>query len=282
MANENFHITEYGLFFRTLGAPDNGEIIGAGFMKKNNKGWDQVNRKQDHYSLCYVISGSGKYIDHRGAEYVLKAGSFFQRIPGILHSTYIEEENTWRECFICLGKSLCDVLLKMGIINPEIPCGYAGLSRNIINVFRKIQRDIKNATDLSAGELVSDLLKIQQQIVNTEKSESSGEDNAMISLACQILSEDLDKRLDLRKMCREQGWGYEKFRKLFRKRLGVSPVQYRIRVRIDAARNLLLADKDRKISDVAYELGYPSVYEFSAQFKKNTGLPPGVFRKGFI
>ena len=89
---------------------------------------------------------------------------------------------------------------------------------------------------------------------------------------------NLQSRIDLKELCRENGWGYEKFRKIFKQSTGVSPAQYRLRRRLDQAKTLLLSDRDMPLSEIAIRLGYTNVYEFSAQFKKSTGQPPGKFR----
>jgi AraC family L-rhamnose operon transcriptional activator RhaR len=86
-------------------------------------------------------------------------------------------------------------------------------------------------------------------------------------------------RFDLKAYCVEKGWGYEKFRKTFKKHIGVSPKEYLIRKRMDEACRLLRSTKKR-ISVIATDLGYASQYEFSNQFSKYFNVAPKHYREG--
>ena len=63
------------------------------------------------------------------------------------------------------------------------------------------------------------------------------------------------------------------FRQLFLKQYGVTPRQYIINARIVKAKQLL-ATGDKKISAVAEECGFVSVYHFSRCFKEKVGVTP--------
>jgi len=64
----------------------------------------------------------------------------------------------------------------------------------------------------------------------------------------------------------------------FKKRFGVSPIQYLISRRIDAARRLIL-ETDRRIRQIATDCGFENEYYFSRLFKNKTGLSPESYRK---
>jgi YesN/AraC family two-component response regulator len=66
------------------------------------------------------------------------------------------------------------------------------------------------------------------------------------------------------------------FRKLFTEVVGTSPIAYVHKLRIKKAKEMLKSDYG-SISDIAYSLGYLSVYDFSRTFKKHTGIPPSKF-----
>lgn len=68
------------------------------------------------------------------------------------------------------------------------------------------------------------------------------------------------------------------FRRRFKGELGISPVQYREKLLINAAKNMLLAD-NASIGDIADRLGFPSLYTFSRTFKLKTGVSPTAYIK---
>lgn len=61
---------------------------------------------------------------------------------------------------------------------------------------------------------------------------------------------------------------------------GISPIDYVIRKRINAAQWVLVM-KDTPVKDIALDLGYDSIEHFIKQFKKRTGLTPSQYRKKY-
>lgn len=66
------------------------------------------------------------------------------------------------------------------------------------------------------------------------------------------------------------------FRKLFAAVMGVSPIAYAHRLRIEKAKEMLKSDYGT-LTDLAQTLGYSSLYDFSRDFKKHTGVPPSKY-----
>jgi AraC-like DNA-binding protein len=64
----------------------------------------------------------------------------------------------------------------------------------------------------------------------------------------------------------------------FKKDLGMSPIDYLIRKRIEIARSALLNTSDT-VTEVAKQVGYDNPLYFSALFKKQVGMSPTKYRK---
>ena len=268
-----------GPFYRSLGEPGSREMLGGGYMYKGG-GCDHVNFESSYYAMSYVVYGEGEYLDSWGRTYPLRAGSFFQRFPGYVHSTRVISTDGWLELFIDMGPELTQVLSTMGILNPRQPCGDAGENRDWAQALLDFRIALEKAEEDALRLLLPQGLALVQRIVEAGRKSASSEDQAMLGLACQLLGTDWTQRLDIRRMCAEHGWGYERFRKVFKAQMGISPAQFRIRRRLDEARRRLLASPPPPLKDIAATLGYSSVYEFCAQFTRATGQPPGRFRKG--
>ena len=67
--------------------------------------------------------------------------------------------------------------------------------------------------------------------------------------------------------------------RLFRRRMGVTPVEFLIRTKIDHAKGKLLMSS-YSIKEIAYALGYSDQFVFSRQFRERTGVSPREFRRG--
>lgn len=74
----------------------------------------------------------------------------------------------------------------------------------------------------------------------------------------------------------EAGLSTTYFRRLFTAYVGMPPIAYLHKLRIDKAKEMLKSDY-AKISDIAEYLGYASIYDFSRDFKKHTGVAPSRY-----
>ena len=63
----------------------------------------------------------------------------------------------------------------------------------------------------------------------------------------------------------------------FKQQMGIPPLQYLISCRLDAAKQLLAAT-DHPAAKVAHAIGYKSVTQFQAAFKKAVGVTPRQYR----
>ena len=83
--------------------------------------------------------------------------------------------------------------------------------------------------------------------------------------------------LSLDQLAREAALSPFHFLRLFRRAFGETPHQYLTRVRIEAAKRLLLDDVP--VTDVCFEVGFQSLGSFSALFARRVGSPPTTFRR---
>lgn len=71
------------------------------------------------------------------------------------------------------------------------------------------------------------------------------------------------------------------FIRLFKQQIGVPPIQYIARKKIEKAKELLISTQ-ASVGEIAHDLGFSDLYYFSKQFKKNVGLTPSEFRQGAV
>jgi AraC-like DNA-binding protein len=84
--------------------------------------------------------------------------------------------------------------------------------------------------------------------------------------------------IDLESMAREAGLSTFHFLRLFARVLGVTPHQYLVRSRLRRAARLL-ADGDRPVTDVAFDVGFGDLSNFVNAFRRAAGISPRAFRK---
>jgi AraC family transcriptional regulator len=84
--------------------------------------------------------------------------------------------------------------------------------------------------------------------------------------------------IDLEGAARQAGLSAFHFLRLFAKVVGVTPHQYVVRSRLRHAARLL-ADNDRPITDIAFDVGFADLSNFVRTFHRAAGVSPRSFRK---
>jgi AraC-like DNA-binding protein len=93
------------------------------------------------------------------------------------------------------------------------------------------------------------------------------------------LGEDLKRPCRPRQVARELGCDYERFRKLFQRDTGLSPIRWHMRRRMDRACELLL-NRKLTIAHVAEAVGFSDQALFATRFRRHCGMSPSQFRRG--
>ena len=99
-----------------------------------------------------------------------------------------------------------------------------------------------------------------------------------ITPALEFISQHYHENITNDRLAEISGISTVYFRKLFSSVVGVSPIVYARRLRIEKAKEMLKSDYGT-LSDIAQSLGYSSLYDFSRDFKKHTGTSPSRYEK---
>lgn len=98
-----------------------------------------------------------------------------------------------------------------------------------------------------------------------------------IDPAIEYISTHYNERLTNERLAEVAGMSVVYFRKLFKDVTGASPITYLHRFKIEKAKEMLRSDYGA-LSDIATSLGYSTLYDFSRDFKKYTGVCPSKYR----
>jgi AraC-like DNA-binding protein len=94
-----------------------------------------------------------------------------------------------------------------------------------------------------------------------------------IRRAVAWIRDNYNARLRIEALCSASGMSRASLHRHFLAMTGLSPLQYQKQLRLQEARQLLLAG-DRNASDVAFEVGYESPSQFSREYLRQFGAPP--------
>lgn len=108
--------------------------------------------------------------------------------------------------------------------------------------------------------------------------QEEGEHSLLFRLAKDRLASDLEHPLSITDLAEELKSSKSTLERLFRKRLKMTPREFRIRRRIAAARELL-RHTDASVKEIAFQLGYCHQFHFANEFTRLAGMSPARFRR---
>ena len=98
-----------------------------------------------------------------------------------------------------------------------------------------------------------------------------------IDHVCRSIRENPGRKLLVSQLAAKASMCVDHFIRVFKRHKGMTPGDYIVDCRIEAARGLLQSST-HNVSQIAELLGYPNVYAFSKQFKERTGKAPTQYR----
>jgi AraC-like DNA-binding protein len=95
-----------------------------------------------------------------------------------------------------------------------------------------------------------------------------------VSRAVRRITEHYDEPFRVEELARSCGMSTSAFHRAFRAVTALSPIQFQKQIRLQKSRLLLLTGVD-DVATVGYRVGYDSTSQFSREYRRQFGLPPG-------
>ncbi len=231
------------------------------------------------WQVVWIERGAGEFASRRGgAGERVTQGDVIFITPGQWHRYRPAAKTGWREHWIELEGAVPARLTEAGLLpaNCAVLRGLepGALGASIAGLHEGF--DSAGAAESAAGGL--GLLGLL-----VEGMRRHGQDEAPLVRAVRraerILAERLGETPDLPALARELGVGYAGFRREFKRRTGLAPGQYLMRLRLERAQRLLGATP-ATLEAVSEAVGFSSAFHLSAAFKARFGVAPKVWRKG--
>lgn len=115
--------------------------------------------------------------------------------------------------------------------------------------------------------------RLLNKVLQAERHERNRSSYPMIDDAIRYIHAHYSDPVTLDLLASRYGLKPKYFSSLFRDYVGVGPIDYVIRYRINRAHELLMTGQFT-VAAVARSVGYPDAYYFSRLFKKHKGMPP--------
>ncbi|KAB7667599.1 AraC family transcriptional regulator [Bacillus sp. B1-b2] len=240
--------------------------------------WKGSKRKEDSmYVFQYTISGIGA-IELGDKEYKLTPGKAFLIDIADEYRYYLPQHSThWEFLFITLyGEKVKDAWDYIQRENQAIISlsSEAAPIKQLLHMYQMAkEKNIKNAFQAShlAYEFIMELYQFTKQLTSVKLPES-------ILNATLFAQNHYQEAVGPDEMADAAGLSRYHFTRMFKKSMGITPIQYLTNLRLVKAAELLY-QTNQAIEEIAVEVGFANANYFTKVFRKVTGMTPGQFRK---
>lgn len=241
-----------------------------------------VGRQLDELHLVYIDSGTGWYTNDSGVSFRITAGTALLLYPNAYHSYAPDAASGWSEYWVGCDGSYPRWLIQEDAFSIKNSLVRLGPGPGIRDDLRQIcllaasdqQPEIK--TQLLGGainRLLGRILVLQNRPGRVQEEAFA----AAVETAQAYLDAQIEADADMRELPKITGMRYDRLSRLFQQATGMTPHQYYLQKKIDAAIRLLRSGLS--VKETAFRLCFDSPYYFSRLFKKKTGVSPQEFKK---
>ena len=239
------------------------------FVGEHPKTFDVRWHTHEHWELVYCTSGQGSFRFENGTVLPYRAGEMVAIPPREVHA------NSSQDGFTNIHLTMAD---------PSFPYRTAfRVGDDSISSMRSAfcQAKVYYMTDIQKRELVLEALGalITSYIVVFRSNAEFSEPVEKIRESIIQNYSRTDYALD--EVIRQMPFHYDYLRKLFKKEVGMSPLEYMTSLRMKSAEMLLTAmwANEYTVSEIAQMCGFDDALYFSRVFKKYYGCSPSGYAK---
>ena len=150
-------------------------------------------------------------------------------------------------------------------------------------VYDGILKDLAEKADAKGPfdwlERLSLCFRLLCDVARDTNKEELDEDRSLIKEGVDYLERNLTGDCSVDSLAEMCNLSASSFRRIFLKTKGMSPVEYRNRLRIRKATELLKSG-NCTVGETAEQVGIPDIQYFGKLFKRYTGMNPSVLKKG--
>lgn len=225
------------------------------------------------YQFLFTLEGRG-ILEIDGERYVQTQGDCFFLAPHVPHSYYPEKVD-WKTAWLVFrGRELGEIMPRLGFERFDIT--HNGCTTETMMLFERIMSAARAGESERSSAAVYELVLTMEKHFFAAVQNTEGADIA--TAAVEYINANYAQDITLSMLAENSGVSEQHLCRMFRKRLGMRPVEYLNRCRIAVAKELLL-DDSLSVTDVAESVGYSSPTYFGMVFRRLEGVTATEFRR---
>lgn len=216
--------------------------------------------KHDQWEIIFYIEGDGFFCTPTN-RYSFKRGSVFFVPPGVIHRSVSEEG--FNNMYV--RGNFEHLIMFDDLLTVEDNAEHDG-EFFIHMLYRNRYRN---------SNYLSDLCTAYIHFLLQEAHFKNGVERTIHKICSQIAENAFDHNIDITQYLKNSGYAEDYIRMRFKEIIGMSPLKFLTKIRIERACTLLEMYKDQfSLMQVAEKCGYTDYVYFSKKFKQQVGISP--------
>ena len=235
----------------------------------------RIERKNSRiYAVEYIIEGSG-FLDINGSRFMPKKGDTFITHPGSNHTYGSSSEDPWVKIWIGFKGQLADMLFAKYRLQNTFFIEACNVEAELKDIFNMAENEMhEDQRQMEAALLTHNLL---HQIFSTMQFRTHALFDA-VDRTIAYMRMNMHNMLSLDIIAEHVNKSKSQLIKLFKERVGETPYEYFLAMKIRRAQ-MLLHGSSYSVQQIAEDLGFHDAFHFSRTFKARTGDSPSNYRK---
>ncbi|WP_051350157.1 GlxA family transcriptional regulator [Dyadobacter alkalitolerans] len=206
-------------------------------------------------------------------------GAFLLAAAGLLNG---KEATTHIDSAMALASNFPDVIMKSDAVVTDDKGIYTsgGATSSFHLMLYLIQRFCGKELTLRTAKMFAIDMDREQQTYFGTFSPSLDHGDGLVNMAQQKIEKEYQEGSTIEALIQDIPASRRNVVRRFKQAVGVTPIEYLQRTRIEAAKKLL-AQTDQSVLEVMLNSGYNDLKSFRQLFKKSTGVTPKEYRDKF-
>jgi AraC-like DNA-binding protein len=227
------------------------------------------------YELHYFISGEGRFRD-RGAIFGIEAGRLYVTPPGSSHQVLTSSPRRPLTYYAVLADASGDEEARALLDSLAEPLGSYPIGTSHRFFFADLVEKGRSTRPELEKAAHHALLSFLYALGGGEGPPRPA-DNVHVEKALAIMQGSIEGCLGLEEICGRIQLSREHFVRLFSARMGMPPMRYYSRLKIEAAQ-AMLSSTNMRVLEIADKLGFENQFNFTRAFKRVSGMAPTEYR----
>lgn len=238
----------------------------------------------DYYLIHTVMDGKGVFESGNSSQACVK-GDTFVIFPGTLFNYQADLSHPWTYAWVALQGDAVEQLLKEVGVTRDKPLLHLDNLMEIHRLYEHIHFSFQKSAFPKLESLEASgwlrLLVHKFGLANigslpTQSIELPDVIDRQIAQAIRWITLQFHQQISIDHMASSLGYHRAHLSKAFKQKIGMSPKQYLLKVRMDKAKELLSGTLT--IDQVSSSVGFNDALYFSKQFRKWSGMSPSEYR----